>query len=477
MTVNEQLALLHRLCQKLRSLSQTVENEEKRQHWKQHNLMTGNSRPLLWVCPDDDGGWQELIGDLLVCEDRDLRSMEFQLRKQIFHGEHFHDDFVFEPILRFDIPGLYTGYHYGKAGPQRSWGIPIKGYQVGRKAYGLKCAFDYNRDMERFLDSEVDFIENTATLNRLKDKYEQASKGVLEIQFNLPYVVLVQSLLIELVHLRGLQELMYDLIEQPNVVSAVLGHMSASKARLLDKLENEKRLFDNRTNIYTGSGGLGYTDEYIGSGRLGYTDEYIGSGGLGYTDEYIGSGRLGYADEYIGFCGLSRTDANTGSGGLDHTDAYIGNDRVKLDDMWGFADAQEFSCVSPSMFEEFALKHQAVGLNKFGMASYGCCEPLDDRLELIFRHIPRLRRISVSPWSNPVLSAEKIGRRAIFSWKPNPVEICTGFNYDTVRKELVNVAAATKNCTTEVILKDIRTCGKTPIHLKNFIKCFSEVFE
>ncbi len=44
----------------------------------------------------------------------------------------------------------------------------------------------------------------------------------------------------------------------PERLHQVLNHMAESKADLLDRLEREHRLFDNRTNVYTGSGGLGY---------------------------------------------------------------------------------------------------------------------------------------------------------------------------------------------------------------------------
>lgn len=193
--------------------------------------------------------------------------------------------------------------------------------------------------------------------------------------------------------------------------------MAESKARLLDKLEKNKMLFDNRLNIYTGSGGLGYTN------------------------------------------------------------AQLKNpEDVTLKDMWGFADAQEFSNVSPQMFEMFAVQNQKIGLNKFGMGCYGCCEPMDNKYDILFKHMTNLRRISISPWANTKMAAENIGKKAIYSWKPNPVTICCGFDEDDVYKMLCEVAETTKNCTTEVILKDIRTCAGTPVHMQKFIRLVKKAF-
>ena len=69
-----------------------------------------------------------------------------------------------------------------------------------------------------------------------------------------------RSHLIELTHLRGLSNLMYDLYDEPELLGDVLHHMGETKARLLKKLEAQHRLFENRKNIYTGSGGLGYSN-------------------------------------------------------------------------------------------------------------------------------------------------------------------------------------------------------------------------
>ena len=192
-----------------------------------------------------------------------------------------------------------------------------------------------------------------------------------------------------------------DFYDNPEMLHAILGHMSRSKARLLTKLEERKLLFDNRTNIYTGSGGLGYT-----------------------------------------------------------TAAENPDGEVKITDLWGFADAQELSEVSPAMFKEYAVEYQKEGLSRFGMACYGCCEPLDNKFEMIFEALPNLRRLSVSPWSNITLAAEKIGDKAIYSWKPNPAKVCMGFDRAGIEADLSQLKAATGGrCHTEIILKDIRTCG------------------
>lgn len=418
MSYKHEKQIICELAKQLRAVSETPENKKKRQNWADHNDLKGNTEPVIWVCPDDDGGWLELVPETaLECSDRDLRQLEMRLRKYIYHARNFGDDFVFEPAVYFDIPGEYTGYHYGCKNQGTVWGLRVEAKVAGKNAYHLDNYLKTPEDFQTVLSHEVDFIPDYGELERLREKVEDAVGGIIGISFNLPYSVLVQSLLIELVHMRGLEELMYDLYDNDELLLKVLRHMAESKARLLDRLERGKMLFDNRTNIYTGSGGLGYTNAAIKKPQ-----------------------------------------------------------DVRLKDMWGFADAQEFSQVSPEMFEKFAVRNQKIGLNKFGMGCYGCCEPMDNKYDIVFKHIENLRRISVSPWSDTKIAAENIGNRAIYSWKPNPALICCGFDEENIYKMLCDVAETTKSCTTEIILKDIRTCSNTPVHLQKFIRLAKKAF-
>lgn len=418
MSYKEDLKIIRTLAAEVAELSKLPRYECARRKWTEHNDLKRCTEPLIWVCPDDDGGWLELVPySSLKTEYADMRVLEHRLRKLIYQHKHFNDDYVQEPVLRFDIPGEYTGYTYADAYQKFAWGIPIHAKGVTSGAYHLDNYLDDEENVEKLLQHEVDFIPDDAEYRRLSTKYTEAVDGLIEIQFIIPYVTLVQSLLIELVHLRGLTELMMDLYDNPEWLHKILDHMSASKARLLDRLEQKGMLYDNRTNIYTGSGGLGYTSHHMGDGS------------------------------------------------------------AKLSNMWGFADSQEFSDVSPAMFSELAIAYQKRGLNKFGLISYGCCEPLNNKFDMIFSSLPNIRRLSVSPWSDVNIAAENIRNKAIFSWKPNPSLICCGIDELTVSKMLAETAKATKGCVTEIILKDVRTCDGTPEHMQKFIEMTRHAFK
>jgi hypothetical protein len=208
-----------------------------------------------------------------------------------------------------------------------------------------------------------------------------------------------------LVNLRGLEAFLFDLVERPAFVHRMMATLRDGTMAMVGALEEAGLLSLNNDGAYVGSGGFGWTDELPGPG-------------------YAGEARA---------C-----------------------------DLWGFAESQETVGVSPRMFETYIFPYQLPLLEKFGLNCYGCCEPLDKRWHVIQR-IPRLRRISVSPWSDPLRMAENVGSRAILSIKPNPALLAEDtFDEDRVRGAVRDSLEPTRGCTVEVIMKDVTTMRHDP---------------
>jgi hypothetical protein len=98
---------------------------------------------------------------------------------------------------------------------------------------------------------------------------------------------------------------------------------------------------------------------------------------------------------------------------------------AKLKDLWFFTHAQEFEGVSPSQHQEFLLQYQMPIMEKFGLVNYGCCETLDDKIDIL-RTIPNLRRILMGPLADLKQGCEQIGGDYIVSWRPSPTIISAG---------------------------------------------------
>lgn len=216
-----------------------------------------------------------------------------------------------------------------------------------------------------------------------------------------------------LIKLRGLETFLFDLAERPAFVQRMMASLRDGSLAMLAALEE--------------AGLLG----------LNWDGTYVGSGGFGWSEELPGPGYDGQA---------------------------------RASDLWGFAESQETVGVSPRMFETLIFPYQLPLLEKFGLNCYGCCEPLDRRWQVV-RRIPRLRRVSVSPWSDRRKMAEALGEGYILSYKPNPAVMAAGsFEEEFIRAGLREDLSVTRGCRVEVILKDVTTLLHDPRRVTRWVE-------
>lgn len=223
-----------------------------------------------------------------------------------------------------------------------------------------------------------------------------------------------------LIRLRGLDQMMLDMFDNPELLHRLMAFLRDSYVARFDFLEKNDLLSLNNDGTYVGSGGFGWSHE------------------------------------------LPQPD-------------FVG--RVRTMDMWGFAESQETVGVSPDLFEEFVFPYQLVLLERFGLNCYGCCEPVDSRWHVLER-IPRLRRVSVSPWSNIEAMAERLSGNYIFSLKPNPADLAMPtFDEERIRAGLRQAMELTRNCRLEVIMKDNHTIGGDPQRVIRWVQIAREEAE
>lgn len=208
--------------------------------------------------------------------------------------------------------------------------------------------------------------------------------------------------------LRGINQTFLDMSDDPGMVHAGMQFLMEGTLACLEEFESQGLLTLNNGNHYCGSGSFGWTRDLP-------------------------------------------------------PPAFAG--RPRLVDLWGFADAQTMSEVSPAMHEEFVLRYQLPILERFGLNYYGCCEPLHLKLDLLKRRVPRLRRVSISPWADKRKSAEQLGAEIIFGWKPNPAYLAgVEFDRELVRRDIRETAAICQEhgCVWEMTIKDTHTCNHQP---------------
>ena len=145
-------------------------------------------------------------------------------------------------------------------------------------------------------------------------------------------------------------------------------------------------------------------------------------------------------------------------------------DRPQSKDVWAFGLAQLFSSVSPDITAEFEVPYMKRIFSKFGAIYYGCCEKLDDRLDIIAQ-MPNIHKVSCSPWSNREHFAATLPKQYIMSNKPNPALVgASVMDEEEVRKDIRRTIDAAKRnqVNLELILKDISTVQYEPQRLWNW---------
>ena len=152
-------------------------------------------------------------------------------------------------------------------------------------------------------------------------------------------------------------------------------------------------------------------------------------------------------------------------------------DKPRACDAWSFGMAQLFSTVSPAMHDEFEIEYMKPVYERFGLINYGCCEPLDRKIDMI-RKVKNVRKISVSPWADQQRASMHMGGDYIFLRKPNPALVAVELDEEAVRRDLEETLSICKEngAIPEFILKDISTVGYMPQNLWRWGEIAREVF-
>ncbi|MBP5781839.1 MAG: hypothetical protein J6X34_11495, partial [Clostridia bacterium] len=128
--------------------------------------------------------------------------------------------------------------------------------------------------------------------------------------------------------------------------------------------------------------------------------------------------------------------------------------------------AQPLANISPAMFEEFAVDPVVDLAERFGYTYYGCCEPLDDKLDAV-KKIKNLRKVGCTPWADLERTAEQLGGNYVLARKPNPAHVAISTDPDLIRRETEETVKTCLKygCPYEIVLKDISTVSSDPRNL------------
>ena len=406
--------ILRRLGAEKMQIASLPTQKERAELWRRLNALEP-TRPLIWV---NEIPWHEMNVDdelTLRCEDPWLREVEQQLRQELYQWRHLPGDMVVDPVVYVQYVVSPTS-NFGDYGVKRAIKDIDGTKDGGLEDAGRNTVIEHSvgwvnvirslEDVEVIHTPEVTFDralteERVAVLSGIMDGIIPVAGRGLPHWWCSPWDQMVEWY--------GIENLYVDMYENPELIHALCQRYTKALLEVMDKFEAMQIIEVSNGNHRVGSGGLAITD------------------------------------------GLPGPENRP--------------DPVRLRHLWGSSTGQIFSEVSPDMHEEFCLQYERPYLERFGLAYYGCCEPLHNKMHLL-RTIPNLRKISMSLWINVDKAVEEVGTDYVFSYKPSPAIFAYGkWDVEGAKKELLPVMEKLRNCRPEIIMKDISTVSNDPRRL------------
>lgn len=379
---------------------------ERRESWKKHHGLQ-RVRPMLLVFPERS--WIELVPeDTLCCEDTTARVIERGLRQKIYYHENIFDDTIIEKT--YIVPKVISN---------TGWGLEPQ-WTASESATGAGTfmpVINSPDDLKKLSFPEVthDEAESMRRLQEAQDLFgdilDVQLKGVRTISFHMMNVY---------THLRGLDRVMMDMYEEPEMLHEAMSFLEQGYHKLIDQYVDMNLL------------------------NLNDDDAWIYPGGNGYSNELP---LAGYDPEHI-----------------------------TPRDMWATAEAQELTIVSPEMTYEYAIQYEKRLLERFGLSVYGCCEDITRKLKYVFE-IANLRQVNISPFADVDKCAESFRKDVIFSWKPHPSQLVGDFDEKHIRENIRHTLDVTRDLVMEIVLKDTHTCENHPERFTRWTRIAREAIE
>ena len=353
----DDIAILRDLAAQYMTICDQPVMDKRRNLWRKHNSLK-RTRPLIYIRAF---AWQEMPQSKLVCQDPLLRGYEDFFRQNLFRYT-FNDDFIFEPWVTVQAACQIP--------PEGVWGLasPRIHSDDSRGSFIWDAPLKTEEDIAR-LHVPQHQIDESLTEQRV-ETVTAAIGDIITVNVDRgpAYRIWNGDISTQLVYLRGLEQIMWDMMDRPAWLHKLLALMRDGILRTHEQAE------------------------------------VVGDWSLSAHQNQA----MAYAEE------LQDPVANSGS--------------VNRDQLWVFVASQETTAVGPRQFDEFMLQYQIPIMAPFGLVAYGCCEDLTRKIDVL-RQIPNLRRIAVSPMADVARCAEQIGRDYVLSYRTSPTDMVGyGFN-------------------------------------------------
>ena len=370
------------LAERVATIAQEPRMKAIKKRWADVNALRKPDRAPVYCRPV--GCWKEIItDDMLECTDSWLRMLERRFLQTI-HKRDIDDD---DPVE--DYVSVSAKF---KCKPENTWGVDIGRHRSNEKggAWGydppLKTADDLNKlQMPAFSYCE----EET---HQRKARMEDLLGDILPVKVT-PGFLLGATLGNTAADLRGLEQMMMDMIVEPELMHRLMGHLRDATLAALDQQEAAGLIIPN--NI----------------------------GPMYCSDPIHATGK---------------------------------SESLTCKNLWSGAESQVFDQVSPAMWEEFCLEYQKPILARFGLVAYGCCENLTHKIDGVLS-IPNLRILVCSAWTDLSTVLEKVGQDYCIMWRQKAGDVVFPDDSAKIKNDLMDGAKQLQGHSYQIVLRELET--------------------
>lgn len=357
----------------------------------------------------------EIIPDRLNCEGEFARNIEWQLYSNFTNFELFGDD---KPVDDYFSVGYNTFFTLFGHNITTEHAINTTGSDLGHRFnYVIN---DLHDDFDKLGKTQFGYASSKQETHEYMELLDGIFGDILPIKLSMGglYAVPTQNI----VHLMGMEPMLYAMCDYPDEFKLMMNRIADDYVQYFDWLASEQLILPTVDGESLGQGTFCYTDELPDSSMLAKRP---------FTSK----------------------------------------------DVWGFMDSQETVSISPEMFFEFMFPCYEKIANRFGLLSYGCCEPINTIWDNCLSKFKHLRKVSISPWCDEEFIGERLrGRKTMFHRKPFPnyIGVGTELDEDAVIKHITKTLNAAKGCTLEITQRDVYTVNHNIAKVRRYVELIRE---
>ncbi|MCL2639788.1 MAG: hypothetical protein FWD53_02990 [Phycisphaerales bacterium] len=406
--------ILRNLAKQYADIAADPINNIRRDLWRAHNSLK-RTRVLIYTRAF---AFNEMPESHCQCEDPFFRRHEYDLRYKIYWAS-LQDDCPFEPWLAVNAITITP--------PAGIWGVPMQWHSIDQPGSSRRIdpPLKDESDLEKLVTPRH-YINEEKTAQRFA-QMQDAIGDILHVVVDRgpAWRTWHADLSSDLGHLRGIEEFMWDIADRPEWLHRLMAFLrdGVLKAHAEAEAAGDWSLINHINQA------------------VPYAEELPDPPAPPPTTP-------------------SATPAPT-----------------PLKHLWTFCSSQETTLLGPAQFDEFILQYQLPIVSQFGLISYGCCEDLTNKIDVL-RQIPNLRRIAVAPVADVAKCAEKIRTDYVLSYRPSPSDM-VGYDFspDRIRRILKRDLEASRGCIVDITLKDVETVERDPTRMRRWMQITREILE